>query len=109
MKNKQLAREIKSVTRQGSYEDQLEAIEKLLNENRPEQLQQHGVSGKRPSFEELQKLWADSTCGRSIEQFIYDSMAACANGGKAQGVSDGFKDCALGHNLRCKCEGECDY
>lgn len=27
----------------------------------------------------------------------------------AKGVSDGFKDCALGHNVRCKCEGECDY
>lgn len=38
MSNNELARKIKSVCRQGSYEDQLEAVEKLLNEHRPEQL-----------------------------------------------------------------------
>jgi murein L,D-transpeptidase YcbB/YkuD len=38
MNNKQLTIKIKSVTRQGSHEDQLEAIEKILNEHRPEQL-----------------------------------------------------------------------
>ena len=24
-------------------------------------------------------------------------------------VSDGFKDCTGGYNVRCKCEGECEY
>lgn len=33
MSNNELARTIKSVCRQGSYEDQLEAVEKLLNEH----------------------------------------------------------------------------
>jgi len=45
MNNTQLAIKIKSVTRQGDYETQLAAIEKLLNEHRPEQLFKHGVSG----------------------------------------------------------------
>lgn len=46
MNNKQLAKEIKSVTRQGDYETQLEAIENLLNKHRPEQLHKHSV-GRR--------------------------------------------------------------
>lgn len=54
MNNKDLAIKIKSYTRTGSYEDQLEAIEKLLNEERPEQLHKHVVNGWRPKTKDVQ-------------------------------------------------------
>ena len=113
------------------------STEKLSNENKTEALNKHGVSGSGQRFNmptdkqlidfallfndgkiEIEKL--SQMVGMC--ELILDRLqehgdctrpsskeAASANGGEAQGVSDGFKDCALGHNLRCKCEGECDY
>ena len=65
------------------------------------------VSGKRPIIEGLlidYKMYDEST-----ESTVDKILAACDGGEVDKTVSDVFKDCTGGYNLKCKCEGECDY